>query len=150
MFERIAIAIGLMVVGLAAYRVLLFAQHRMVARGSRIDRREASGRPALLVFTSPTCGPCKLQQLPIIDRVMIDWHDMIDLSVIDVTEQPEVAARYGVWSLPTSIVLHADRSVAAINQGVASDRKLRAEFAKVSTDGHRINESVKQQVLKVS
>jgi thioredoxin-like negative regulator of GroEL len=144
MFDRIAIAIALIVVGLAAYQTLLFAQRRMAARGSKIDRCAASGKPALLVFTSPTCGPCKLQQMPIVNRLMVDWHDKIDLNVIDVTEQPEVASRYGVWSLPTTIVLDADRQVAAINQGVASDRKLREEFAKVSTNGQRIIESARK------
>lgn len=152
MFERIAIAIALVVAGLAAYQGLLFAQHRMAARVSKIDRREVSGKPVLLVFTSPTCGPCKLQQMPIVNRLMVDWHAKIDLSVIDVMEQPEVASRYGVWSLPTTIVLDADRQVAAINQGVASDRKLREEFQKVSTNGQRIIESANQRerILKAS
>jgi thioredoxin-like negative regulator of GroEL len=150
MFERIALTIALIVVGLVAYQGLLFAQRRMAARGSKNDR--VAGKPALLVFTSPTCGPCKLQQLPIVDRLMVDWHDKIDLSVIDVTEQPEVASRYGVWSLPTTIVLDADRQVAAINQGVASDRKLREEIEKVSTNGQRIIESTNQRerILKAS
>ncbi len=151
MFERIAIAIALIVAGLLAYQAVLVAQRRMAARGSQIDRREASGKPALLVFTSPTCGPCKLQQLPIVDRLMVDWHAKIDLSVIDVTEQPDVASRYGVWSLPTTIVLDADRQVAAINQGVASDRKLREEFERVSMN-QQISESAKrrERLLKAS
>jgi thioredoxin 1 len=140
MFERLAIAIALIVVGWVAYQTLLFAQRRTAAHGSKIDR--AAGRPALLVFTSPTCGPCKLQQMPIVDRLMADWLERIDFNVIDVTEQPEVASRYGVWSLPTTIVLNADRQVTAINQGVASDRKLREAFEKVSANGPRINESV--------
>jgi thioredoxin-like negative regulator of GroEL len=149
MLERIVIAITLIVIGLLAYQALLFAQRRMAARGSKIDR--ALGRPELLVFTSPTCGPCKLQQMPIVDRLMVDWHAKIDLTVIDVTEQPEVASRYGVWSLPTTIVLDADRQVAAINQGVASDRKLREEFERVSVN-QQISELAKrrERILKAS
>ncbi len=149
MLERIALTIALIIAGLLAYQGLLFAQRRMAARGSKNDR--VAGKPALLVFTSPTCGPCKLQQLPIVDRLMVDWHDKIDLSVIDVTEQPEVASRYGVWSLPTTIVLDADRQVAAINQGVASDRKLREEFERVSPNQH-ISESANrhERILKAS
>ncbi len=149
MLERIVIAITLIVIGLLAYQALLFAQRRMAARGSKIDR--ALGRPELLVFTSPTCGPCKLQQMPIVDRLMVDWHAKIDLTVIDVTEQPDVASRYGVWSLPTTIVLDADRQVAAINQGVASDRKLREEFERVSVN-QQISELAKrrERILKAS
>ena len=117
MADRIVLALGLMVLGIAAYQLLLWAQRRWAANGSK--HGIASGRSALLVFTSPTCGPCKLQQLPIVDRLV---------RVIDVTEQPEVAVQFGVWSLPTTIVLGADRSVAAINQGVASERKLREQI----------------------
>ena len=126
MLERLIAALGLVVVGLVAYRGLLALQQRRVTRharsGTQVDRA------TLLIFTSPTCAPCKLQQLPIVERLMIDWRDRIEVRMIDVMEQPEVAQQYGVWSLPTTIVLKADRSVAAINQGVASDKKLREQF----------------------
>ena len=137
--DRIVLALGLMVIGAAAYQLLLLAQRRWASNGSK--QGIASGRSALLVFTSPTCGPCKLQQLPIVERLMLDWHDRMDVRVIDVTEQPEVAAQFGVWSLPTTIVLGADRSVAAINQGVASERKLREQFERVATNKLSLKQS---------
>jgi thioredoxin 1 len=99
----------------------------------------------LLVFTSPTCAPCKLQQLPIIDRVLVDWHDKIEVDVIDVTERPEVAVQYGVWSLPTTIVLDAQRRVIAINQGIAQEHKLREQLAQ-ATLNQQISESANQAV----
>ena len=126
MSDRIIVALVLIVTGVVAYRLVLLIQQRAVSRraqaGDRIDRA------ALLVFTSPTCAPCKLQQVPIINRLMGEWSDRIDVRLIDVTEQPEVAQQYGVWSLPTTIVLKADRSVVAINQGVAQEKKLRGQF----------------------
>ena len=150
MMDRIVAALGLMVLGVVAYQLLLLAQRRWAANGSK--HGIASGRSTLLVFTSPTCGPCKLQQLPIIDRLMLDWRDRMDVRVIDVTEQPEAAAQFGVWSLPTTIVLAADRSVAAINQGVASERKLREQIERCqriggkSANAQRINESSSQRI----
>jgi thioredoxin 1 len=130
MFERIMLAIVIVAIGLLAYQGLLLRQRRRVVRGS-LDRA-ATGRSAVLVFTSPTCAPCKLQQLPIIDRILVDWRDKIDLEIIDVTEKPDVAAQYGVWSLPTTIVLDARRSVIAINQGVAHEYKLREQIAQAT------------------
>ncbi len=126
MLERVLVAIGVMIFGVLTYRLLLWAQQRVVTR--RAQTHALSDRAALLIFTSPTCAPCKLQQLPIVNRLMTDWNDRIDLQVIDVTEQPEIAQQYGVWSLPTSIVLKADQSVVAINQGVAHAKKLRQQF----------------------
>jgi thioredoxin-like negative regulator of GroEL len=127
MLERIVIAAALVAAGLLAYVLFLRWQRRRVSRRTR--DRAATGRPAVLVFTSPTCAPCKLQQLPIVDRILVDGRDKIEVDVIDVTERPDVAAQYGVWSLPTTIVLAADRRVVAINQGVAPEKKLRDQLA---------------------
>jgi thiol-disulfide isomerase/thioredoxin len=129
MSERIVMALVLIVAGVLAYRVLLLAQQRLVSRRAQSG---GPGRAALLVFTSPTCAPCKLQQLPIVKRLMVDWSDKIEVRVIDVTEQSEVAQQYGVWSLPTTIVLKADRKVVAINQGVANEKKLREQFERAT------------------
>src|SRR5512139_2308467 len=131
MFERILLAVVIVALGVLAYQGILLRQRRRAARRS-IDR-SATDRSAVLVFTSPTCAPCKLQQLPIIDRILVDWRDKIEVEIIDVTEQPDMAAQYGVWSLPTTIVLDAQRRVIAINQGVAHEKKLREQLA--STNG---------------
>jgi thioredoxin 1 len=128
MLERILLAAVIVGLGVLAYQGILWVQRRRVAQRSR--ERAATGRSAVLVFTSPTCAPCKLQQLPIIDRILIDWRDKIEVEIIDVTEQPDVAAQYGVWSLPTTIVLDAQRRVIAINQGVAHERKLREQITR--------------------
>ena len=138
MWERILIAVVIVSLGVLAYQLFLQAQRRRAARRS-LDRA-ATGRSAVLVFTSPTCAPCKLQQLPILDRVMVDWRDKIDVEIIDVMEQPEVATRYGVWSLPTTIVLDAQRQVVAINQGVAHEHKLREQIARAEgAAGHALD-----------
>ncbi len=134
MWERILIVTAIVGLGVLAYQLFLRAQRRRAARGS-LDRA-ATGRSAVLVFTSPTCAPCKLQQLPIIDRILVDWRDKIEVEIIDITEKPEVAAQYGVWSLPTTILLDAQRKVIAINQGVALEKKLRDQLA--STDGFEL------------
>ncbi len=146
MIERVLIAAALIGLAVLVYRLLLSAQRRVAIDAAR--RGDAAGRPALLVFTSPTCAPCKLQQMPIVDRLMTGWRDRIDVRVIDVTEQPDVAARFGVWSLPTTIVLDAEGRVTAINPGVAGERKLREQFEhligvdqSVRAENSRIGES---------
>lgn len=128
MLERILLAAAIVLLGVLAYQGILWWQRRRAAR--RVRDRAATGRSGLLVFTSPTCAPCKLQQLPIIDRLLIDWRDKIEVELIDVTQQPAAAAQYGVWSLPTTIVLDAQRQVVAINQGVAPEYKLREQLAR--------------------
>lgn len=130
MAERILLAVAIAGAGVLVYWLVLQAQRRRAAQGSR--DRAATDRAAVLVFTSPTCAPCKLQQLPILERLMADWRDKIEVDIIDVTERPEVAAQYGVWSLPTTIVLDAQRGVIAINQGVAHEQKLREQIRRAA------------------
>jgi thioredoxin-like negative regulator of GroEL len=130
MWERILTAIVIAGAGVLAYWLALQVQRRRAARGSLA--RAATGRAAVLAFTSPTCAPCKLQQLPILDRILLDWRDRIEVEIVDVTAKPELAAQYGVWSLPTTIVLDAQRKVTAINQGVAPERRLREQIARAA------------------
>ena len=144
MWERILIAAAIAGLGLLAYQLFLRAQRRRALRAS-LDRA-ATGRAALLVFTSPTCAPCKLQQLPIIDRILVDWRDRIDVEIVDITAEPDVAAQYGVWSLPTTIVLDARREVVAINQGVAHEHKLRAQLASAQQASANEGESTHQRI----
>jgi thioredoxin 1 len=137
MFERILLAAVIVALGVLAYGGILLRQRRRAATRSR--ERAATGRSGVLVFTSPTCAPCKLQQLPIIDRILVDWRDKIEVEIIDVTQQPEVAAQYGVWSLPTTIVLDAQRRVIAINQGVAHEYKLREQIMRADRTANMID-----------
>jgi len=132
MSDRIVVTLVLIVAGVIAYRFLLLLQQRRVSRRAQLGGGHS--RATLLVFTSPTCAPCKLQQVPIINRLMVEWSDKIEVRLIDVTEQPDVAQQYGVWSLPTTIVLKADRAVVAINQGVALEKKLREQFQRATVD----------------
>src|SRR5512136_885003 len=130
MWERILMAIAIIGAGVLVYRLALQVQRRRAARGSLA--RAATGRAAVLAFTRPTFAPCKLQQLPIIDRILLDWRDRIEVEILVVTAKPEVAEQYGVWSLPTTIVLDAQRKVIAINQGVAHEHRLREQIARAA------------------
>lgn len=141
MTERIVIAAALIGLGVLAYRLLLSTQRHIADRHT-----STSSRPALLIFTSPTCAPCKLQQIPIVNRLMVEWRDRLDVRVIDVTDQPDEASRFGVWSLPTTIVLDAAGRVSAINQGVAGEAKLREQFERVSEHMRCSAPSANQQV----
>lgn len=126
-WERILIAAVLALLGIAFYRAVLHFQWR---RAAATVKRSGVQRPQLIIFTSPTCAPCKLQQLPIVDKLMREWGDKLDAQIVDVTEQPDVAKQYGVWSLPTTIVVDALQNVVAVNQGVAGERKLREQFVR--------------------
>lgn len=103
MAERILFTIVLAVVAWLALESLLRLQQ--VQAGRAVTQMTTQNRPALYVFTSPTCGVCKLQQLPIIARLQQQVGDRIDIHIVDVMAQPEAAQRFGIWSVPTTVIV---------------------------------------------
>lgn len=78
----------------------------------------------LMHFTAEWCQPCKMMK-PIIDQV-IDENPSIEYIAIDIDENPETAADYGIMSVPSFISLDDDNNV--IQRAVGAMPK--AEFVK--------------------
>ena len=71
--------------------------------GTSYDDTVKSGI-VLVDFWAPWCGPCK-QQTPILEKVAAAVGDKAVISKVNVDESPELAAKYGVRSIPTLILL---------------------------------------------
>jgi len=62
-----------------------------------------SEKPVLLDFFASWCGPCKMVA-PILDEIAEERED-IKVCKVDIDQQPELASRYRIMSVPTLMVL---------------------------------------------
>lgn len=74
----------------------------------------------VLYFTAAWCGPCKMFK-PIVQAVSAEIG--VGINYIDVDQQPDMAQRYNVSSVPTIIVENGGSAVYR-NSGVMSKPQL--------------------------
>lgn len=60
-------------------------------------------RPVIVDFHALWCGPCKMQA-PILKDVADELGEEIKVIKIDVDQNPEIAGRYNIQSVPTLMV----------------------------------------------
>jgi thioredoxin 1 len=58
----------------------------------------------LVDFWAPWCGPCKMIA-PVLEELDSEMGDKVKITKLDVDDNPQTAANFGVMSIPTLLVL---------------------------------------------
>ena len=72
-----------------------------------------SEKTVLLDFWAPWCAPCRMV-VPIIEEIAIERPD-IKVGKINVDEQPELASKFGIMSIPTLVVMKNGKIVQQVS-----------------------------------
>ena len=75
----------------------------MQVASNNFDEIKNGNKPVLLDFYATWCGPCQIVS-PIIDEIAVDRED-ITVGKINVDVSPDLAQEFGIYSIPTLVVL---------------------------------------------
>ncbi len=70
---------------------------------NNFEELKNGSKPVLLDFYADWCGPCRMVS-PIVDEIAEERND-ISVGKINVDNEPELASLFGVFSIPTLVVL---------------------------------------------
>ena len=78
--------------------------------------------PVLVDYWAEWCGPCKMIA-PILDEVSRDYDGLVQVAKLNVDDNQEVAAKYGIRGIPT-LMLFKQGEVVATKVGALSKSQL--------------------------
>jgi len=81
-----------------------------------------SDKPALVDFWAEWCGPCKMIA-PLLDEAATEYADRMSVVKLNVDENPNIAQKFGIRSIPT-LILFKDGAVHAQKLGAMSKSQL--------------------------
>jgi thioredoxin 1 len=130
MLERLLLSAVILLFGAIIILALRYVHMRRVRRATLLGPA-ASDRRTVLYFRSDSCAPCSTQAA-YLRQIEQDYDGRLAIRKIDTDLEPETAARYSVFTLPTTLIVDSSGQVKHINYGLTAANKLARQLESIS------------------
>jgi thiol-disulfide isomerase/thioredoxin len=128
MIERLVLT--LLIVALAAAAWWWFRRWH-AGRVARLGLSGPADQPAILYFRSDHCRPCDTQSF-YLEQLAELFAGRLQIRSIDAEREAELAEAYGIFTLPTTVVVDTMGRVRHVNYGLTMADKLARQLAGAS------------------
>lgn len=125
MLERLVVSLSIILISTGA---LIAFRHLHVRR---MGRTVSNDGPTVMYFRSDSCGPC-LSQSHYLQVLESKFDGQLNIQKIDADKERDKANHYGIFTLPTTLVVDRRGDVRHINYGLTAADKLAQQLEKVA------------------